>query len=52
MQRYNPQNINPHTNQFFEFVKDKVSEQGRKSVAYQGASQFGKNILFARHSRE
>ena len=34
MKRYKPNYINPRTNQFYEFIKGKISELGQKSAAY------------------
>lgn len=35
MKYFNPKTMRPHTNQFFEAVKDKISAEGKQSVAYQ-----------------
>ena len=32
---FNPKTMRPNTNQFHEAVKDKISSEGQKSVAYQ-----------------
>ena len=38
MKNFNPKAMKPDTNQFYEAVKDKVSEAGQQSVAYRAVS--------------
>lgn len=34
MKYFQPKNMKPHTNQFYAAVKDKISAEGQKSLAY------------------
>ncbi|NJM77626.1 MAG: hypothetical protein HC852_19930 [Acaryochloridaceae cyanobacterium RU_4_10] len=34
MKFYNPRNLEPNTNQFYSFVKDKISSAGQQSYSY------------------